>query len=201
MKTLAAFLIAAPIAALPLPVAAQAPAAAPATDAAAKPVDPAAQAAARELFEASDIGATMRDTSAKMLAQMRSGAALSVFVDQNPQMRMKRATNPQAWDAALVRLGTKQAAAVEKIMAELQPEMEARTIRIYAETFTIADLKGFAAFYRTPLGRRMVEKMPTVLNQTMGWMQAELPKRVAPAMAELQPEIQRELAPLMSAPK
>jgi len=185
------------LAALPLPAAAQAPSAANATAS----IDPAAESAARELFEVSNIRATMRDGNAKTIAQMRSGAALSAFVDQNPQMRMKRATNPQAWAAALARLGTKQAAIMEMVVTELQPEVEARTVQLYAQTFSVADLKAITAFYRTPLGARMIEKMPLVLSQTMSWVQEEIPKRIGPAMAQLQPEIQRELAPLMATPK
>jgi len=164
-------------------------------------LDPAAEAAARELFEVSNIRATMRDSNERTIAQMRSGAALSTSVDQNPQMRMKRASNPQAWDAALARLGAKQAAAMETIMADLQPEVEARTIRLYAENFSVADLKAMTVFYKTPLGKRMIDKMPAVMSQTMSWVQTEIPKRIAPAMAALQPDIQRELAPLLSTPK
>jgi hypothetical protein len=193
MKALACLLLAA----LPLPAAAQAPSAANATAS----IDPAAESAARELFEVSNIRATMRDGNAKTIALMRSGAALSAFVDQNPQMRMKRATNPQAWAAALARLGTKQAAIMEMVVTELQPEVEARTVQLYAQTFSVADLKAITAFYRTPLGARMIEKMPLVLSQTMSWVQEEIPKRIGPAMAQLQPEIQRELAPLMATPK
>ncbi|PZU07096.1 DUF2059 domain-containing protein [Sphingomonas sp.] len=195
------------LAALPLPALAQAPAGAPAAASApaaaaesAAPLDPAAEAAARDLFEASNVRAVMLAGNEKTLSLMRSGAALSAFVDQNSQMRMKRATNPQAWDAALARLGTKQAAIMAKIVTEMQPEVEARTIRLYAQSFSVADLKAIAAFYRTPLGKRMNEKMPEVLAQTTAWVQAEIPKRIAPAMAELQPEIQRELTPLMSTP-
>lgn len=185
------------LAAAPVALAAQTPAA-PSAD---TRLDPAAEAAARELFEASNIRATMRDSNDRIIAQMRSGAALSTYVDQNPQMRMKRASNPQAWDAALARLGAKQAAAMEKIMADLQPEVETRTIRLYAENFSVADLKAITAFYKTPLGKRMIDTMPAVMSQTMSWVQTEIPKRIAPAMAELQPEIQRELAPLLATPK
>lgn len=162
--------------------------------------DPAAEAAARELFEASDIRNTMNESNQRTLAQMRSGAAMSAMIDQNPQIKMKRATNPQAWDAALARLGAKQAAIMEKVLVDLQPEVEQRTIQLYAQTFSVADLKAITAFYRSPLGRRMIGKMPAVMSQTMSWIQTELPKRVGPAMAEMQPEIQRELAPLMSTP-
>jgi hypothetical protein len=164
-------------------------------------VDPAALAAARELFDASDIRNTMRESNQKTLAQMRSGAALSAMIDQNPQVKMKRATNPQAWDAALARLGAKQAAIMEKVLTDIQPDVEERTVQLYARTFSAADLKGITAFYRSPLGRRMIAKMPVVMSDTMSWVQSELPKRVGPAMAEFQPEIQRELAPLMSTPK
>jgi hypothetical protein len=174
--------------------------AAAAETATAKAPSPEAQAAARELFDASDIRKTMQESNQKTLAQMRSGAALSAMIDQNPQIKMRRATNPQAWDAALARLGTKQAAIMEKVLTELQPDAEQRTIRLYAETFSVADMKAITAFYHSPLGRRMIEKMPIVISQTMGWIQSELPKRVGPAMAELQPEIQRELTPLMSTP-
>jgi hypothetical protein len=193
--SLCALALAAVLAAAPAPAFAQA------ADAPAAKLDPAAEAAARELFNASDIRNTMRDSNQKTLAQMRSGAALSAMIDQNPQVKMKRATNPQAWDAALARLGTKQAAIMEKVLADLQPEVEERTVQLYARTFSVADLKGITAFYHSPLGRRMIAQMPAVMSDTMSWVQSELPKRVGPAMAEFQPEVQRELAPLMSTPK
>lgn len=187
--------------ALLLALAAPLPAVAAPPVAPAVAIDPSTEAAARQLFEASNVRASMHEANERTLAQMRSGAALSAFVDSNPQMRMRRAANPQAWDAALTRLGAKQAEIMQALFAEIAPEVESRTIRLYAQTFTVADLTAITAFYRTPLGKRMIEKMPLVLSDTMSWVQTEIPRRIGPAMAALQPEIQRELAPLLAAPK
>jgi hypothetical protein len=63
---------------------------------------------------------------------------------------------------------------------------------IYARTFTLEELKELNAFYDSPLGKKVVEKMPTlvkecsdlgqqvgveVFREAFGWMQSELQKR------------------------
>ena len=168
--------------------------------AAAPAIPPAQRAAAEELVRIARIDEMMRATTAKQIAQMRSGAQLSAQLDQNPAIRAQRAKNPQAWDAAIGRIAAKQADAFAALIAEMAPLAREHAVEAYATNFTPAQLRDLVAFYRTPLGQTLVEKLPAVTEQTMAWIQQELPRRIAPVIAALQPELQRELGALMPQP-
>jgi uncharacterized protein len=43
------------------------------------------------------------------------------------------------------------------------PEAALEFARVYAETFTEAELRGLLAFYRSPLGRRLVAEQPEIM--------------------------------------
>ena len=127
--------------ALAAPVFAQAPAAPPAAPPAA--VSEEARAAAADLMEASG-GATMGTT---MLGLMRNQMVTSI----------QRATS-------------KPAAEVARIVDEvLLPSMTARigeltgvVADINAAHYTVAEMRELAAFYRSPLGRRVVAETPQI---------------------------------------
>jgi hypothetical protein len=59
-------------------------------------------------------------------------------------------------------------------------EMEPEFARAYADAFTEQELRDLAAFYRTPLGRRVVETQPAIMGATqriaMEHMQALMPQ-------------------------
>lgn len=179
------------------PAAAQ-PVAAQSAPAAAAAPSPEAIAAAKELVRLADTRATLQRTMAQSLADMRSGKALSAYVDRDPKVRMQRARNPAAWDAALARLGVRQAGLLEATMTEMVPLVEERSVAVYAERFTLDELRQLIAFYGTPVGRLVLEKVPLVTSDILVWLNGEMPKRMAPMMQTLAPEIERELAPLLA---
>ena len=189
-----ALLLLAAQAAAPAPIAAPVAATAPA------PIPADQRAAAEEVVRVAQVAAVLRITADKQVAAMRSGAILSAQLDQNPAIRMQRARNPQAWDAAILRIAAKQADAFAKLVAEMQPAIADQAVHAYASNFTLAELRQLAAFYQTPLGRRLVERTPALSADTAAWMQQELPRRMAAVAATLAPEIQRELAPLLAQP-
>lgn len=170
--------------------------AAPATDS--QPLDPKAAAAAKELLRLMDYEQVVAQGMKRSIDMMRSGAVLSQSVDANPAMRMARAKNPQQWDIVLKRAGGKQADVLEKTMNELLPELRALSIRIYATNFTVAELDELRAFYGTPVGKKVLTRMPALMQQVMAWTQAEMPRRIAPAMQAIAQQTQREIAPLMA---
>lgn len=192
------------IAAASLPAAAQpAPAAAPAVAAPApaapqKTPTPEAIAAARELVKLSDTREQLRKSMAQTLADTRSGKALGAFVDQDPQMRMQRARNPAAWDAALARLGAKQAVQLELMMTELVPLIDERSVQTYATHFSVDELRQLIAFNRSPLGRMVMERVPAVMADAMAFLQSEMPRRRKAMLEALAPDIERELQPLLT---
>ncbi|MBN8920480.1 MAG: DUF2059 domain-containing protein, partial [Rhizobiales bacterium] len=51
-------------------------------------------------------------------------------------------------------------------------EIETILTRIYAQAFTEGELKDALAFYKTPLGQKIIQQEPQVLEQSMGQVQS-----------------------------
>jgi hypothetical protein len=56
-------------------------------------------------------------------------------------------------------------------------------VKMYSETFTDEEIDGMLAFYQSPAGRAMLEKMPQLVSKIMALAQSQ--------MAALMPEIER----------
>jgi uncharacterized protein len=68
---------------------------------------------------------------------------------------------------------------LNEITAKLHTEYASKTIelreivaRVYASRFTEQELKDALTFYRTPLGKKLIEQEPKILDQTMTEAQA-----------------------------
>jgi hypothetical protein len=60
-------------------------------------------------------------------------------------------------------------------------EMEPDFIRMYTDTYTEEEIRGLSAFYRTPLGQRLIETLPEVSAAS----QRIVMERLQSAMPEL----------------
>ena len=63
-------------------------------------------------------------------------------------------------------------------------ELGAPLARLYAETFTEAELRAFVAFYRTPAGRQLARLTPE-LTQRSGKLGAEISAKHAPELIRM----------------
>jgi hypothetical protein len=63
-------------------------------------------------------------------------------------------------------------------------------LRVYKSTFEAQDLDAMIAFYRTPSGQRLIDRMPLLLQNIMGEMNGML----APLMKDFQKELEKEFA-------
>jgi len=59
-------------------------------------------------------------------------------------------------------------------------------VRLYAETFTEAELREITAFYRTPIGAKMLEKLPQVMARSNQIATARLQEAMPRLMERLQ---------------
>ena len=188
-KSLAAAAIVASFALIGSPVHAQAPAPAAAPAAA---VDPASLAASRELFEAMNYRATMTG----MLQQMSQGIAQSIrasyeaSIHNNPKLSAEQKKDALAkMENDLLRVvGAVQGAMNDPGMMD---EILAETIPLYARTFSADELKQIAAFYRTPVGARMLAAIPQLTGQGMQIGQQIVTRRLGPVMRKLDQENQK----------
>jgi uncharacterized protein len=117
--------------------------------------DPAAIAAAKELMLAAGVNAQMET----VISTMTKGMAQAV--------RQQHPAKGKEIDEVF--------AALAKKFRERQAEMIELVAPLYAEKFTVPELKEIGAFYRTPIGIKLLATQPEIMQRSMqigmGWGQ------------------------------
>jgi len=130
-----------------------------------------------------------------LLTLTRMGRVLDsmmVSVNQTMQQSMRIAMKDQPQtpeqQQLLDNMSTKFATIFREEMtyAKLRPMY----IRVYSESFTQDDVDGLIAFYRTPAGTALIEKMPVVMQRTM----AEIRPMMAPMLERMKAAAQEAVA-------
>ncbi|MEY2562414.1 MAG: uncharacterized protein QOH88_607 [Verrucomicrobiota bacterium] len=98
--------------------------------------------------------ASHRKAAESLLSMMNMDAVMGAAIDQMLAMQIKQ--NP-----AIAPYEAEMKAFLKKYMswAGLKDDM----IKIYADEFTEAELGELSAFYQTPLGKKTLQKMPTLM--------------------------------------
>ena len=188
----AIFATAALLAATPALVFAAAPASAQAAS-------PDAVAAATMLVDIQTPPAASKAALDRQLKEMRSGGAIRAMMSQNPGFQAEAAKNQPAFNSAMARMGVIQADAVGPIMVEMQKASRGIAIDTFAKTFTAAELQQIAAFYRTPVGAKLLSQQGAMGQQIARQVQARFGPRMEAAQKAIAPKLQAELQKL--APK
>ncbi|KQQ46404.1 hypothetical protein ASF61_18615 [Duganella sp. Leaf126] len=166
---------------------AAAPAAAAPAAAGAAAVDPAAMAAAKELFASMNYRALMVDSMAKMSQGLASSirAGAEAGIDANPKATPEQKRQARAKMEAEL---PKVIAGMQEVMNDpsLVDEIMTQTVPLYARTFSADELKQIAAFYRTPVGAKMLSAMPQLMGEGMQIGQQIVSSRIGPMMQKLQ---------------
>jgi hypothetical protein len=71
-------------------------------------------------------------------------------------------------------------------------KLEPVYVRVYQKSFTQSEVDGLIAFYKTPAGQALINKMPVVMQNTMNEMQ-ELMKPMLQRMQRMQQEVVAEI--------
>lgn len=130
-----------------------------------------------------------------LLAVTKSEALVektSADIERNMQDTIKaslQGRQPSEREQQVIQKMTRESAALirqELSWATMQPMM----VQIYQSTFTQEEVDGQTAFYRTPVGAAVVDKMPVVMQATMAATQQSL----ARLMPQLQAIAQKHLA-------
>jgi hypothetical protein len=85
-----------------------------------------------------------------------------------------------------------------KMVAVLQDQLtwekyEPIYLNLYKESFTEEEVAGMLAFYQTPAGQAVINKMPVLMQKTMHEIQAMM-SRLAPQMEKIQQTFAAEMA-------
>ncbi|MFT4195370.1 DUF2059 domain-containing protein [Ottowia sp.] len=136
---------------------------------------PASDAVIEELMEVTRSKSLMDGLNAGMEPMMRAMMADAV---KNEQLT-------PAQQRAFDRFPAKFAAVVREEMGweRMKPQM----LAIYREVFTQEEVEGQIAFYRSPAGQAVIDKMPQVMQKTMAMSQQQardLVPRLQAAMKE-----------------
>lgn len=149
--------------------------------------DPAAAAAANELFEAMHY----RTMMGGMMQQMTQGMEQAMRSSAEAVIKNNTKTTPEQKKAALSRMEAELPAAVARMRevlndAGLVDEMMAEIVPFYARTYTADELKQITAFYRSPVGAKMMATTPQLMQTAMQVAQKVMLKRVQPMIEQMQ---------------
>lgn len=161
---------------------------APAFGLAAAPVpsaDPAVVAATRDMLAAMKVHDMMTNMLAqmeqRMPAQMRS--TMTASINGNPNLSAdQKAEQLKKLDEAT------KAAAVQAHALFADPtlvdDMIAEMVPLYAETYTLDEIRQLTAFYTSPLGQKMQARAPELMARSMEISQRVMMPRIQKAMAQ-----------------
>jgi hypothetical protein len=153
----AALTLAAAVTALAMPAFAQPMAPSPGPPSAADPVDPERLAMARQLFAAMHLDTAMRGMFANMFKSLPGMDAQA-----NPRVQEFAASLGAGFDATF-------------------PELLDNIAQVYARDLTTQELKDSLAFYGSPSGQAILNKMPQIMQQAMPLSMKMMPKVAARA--------------------
>jgi len=159
---------------------------APAPVAAAAAASPQANAAVKDLLEAMDVRKMMAASFAEMekaLPQMMRAQMTAVInADPGADAEKKKAALAKVEQVLPVASQAinrmfKDPALIDEMMVEIAP--------LYARNYTVAELKELTAFYRTPLGRKMMALSPRLSAESMAIGQRIVAPRLNGVMQEV----------------
>jgi uncharacterized protein len=157
---------------------------------ASEPIDAVKEAALNRLLDAMEFEKTMQQTmnamKSAMPQQMASGARMAIEAS---------ATSAESKREALAKLDKEMPATSAMLMdkflgKEFLDDVQKTTIQIYAKHFTTAEIDELAMFYRSPIGKKMMSKLPAITQESMQATMQQMQKRM--------PLIQQETMKLFS---
>jgi hypothetical protein len=146
--------------------------------------DPAVVAATRQMLEAMKVrdsmAAMMKTMEQQMPAQMRGAATASINANAGLTPAQK-AEQMKKLDEAVA----STSAQMHTVFSDptLVDEMIAETVTLYAETYTLDEIRQLTAFYTSPVGQKMQANMPALMARSFAISQRVLMPRMQKVMA------------------
>ncbi|MFK0087823.1 DUF2059 domain-containing protein [Pseudomonas sp. NPDC090755] len=120
------------------------------------------------------------------------GTPVYMQVQQMFAQRFEQTKAPASKKAVLDSYQAKANAALDQAIGwnKLKPDM----VKLYTSTFSESELKDLVAFYQSPLGKKVMEKMPQITQQSAQLTQRKLESAV-PVVNKLLADMTKELDP------
>ncbi len=160
---------------------------------------PQSVAAATTLVDVQTPPAASKAALDAQLREMRQGAAVRAMLSQNPGFKAEAAKNQPAFNSAMARMGAIQADAIGPIMVEMQKASRSAAIDTFAKNFTAAELQQITAFYRSPVGAKLLARQGAMSQDIARQVQTRFGPRMEAAQKAIAPKMQAELQKLAPA--
>ncbi len=136
--------------------------------------------------------ASHTETFLKLANADRLGAPVYAQVQQMFAQRFAETKAPASKKALLETYQAKANTALDQAIGwnKLKPEM----VKLYTANFTESELKDLVAFYQSPLGKKVMTKMPELAQQSAQLTQSKLESAV-PVVNKLLADMTAELEP------
>jgi hypothetical protein len=149
--------------------------------------DPAVVAATKEMFAAMKVRTMMTNMMTQMEQQMpaQGHAAAAAAINGNPDLTpQQKAEQMKSAEEAIQTSSSRMHAVFSD--PTLVDDMIAEMVPLYAETYTLDEIRQLTAFYASPLGQKMQANMPALMNRSMQISQRVMMPRIQKAMAQSQ---------------
>jgi hypothetical protein len=163
---------------------------APAFASAAAPMasaDPAVVAATREMLAALKVRDMMTGMMANIEQQIptQARAGMVAAINGNPRLtpQQKAEQLKKVDDASRVAAAQAHALFSDPTLVD---DMIAEMVPLYAETYTLDEIRQLTAFYMSPLGQKMQANMPMLMKRSMEISQRLMMPRIQKIMAQSQ---------------
>lgn len=176
-------------------VAVAAPTAKPAAAAA---VDPARLAAAGQLVQLLDIKGDLAAQASQTVQQMSQGLAIRAQLAQQPGFIQLYQAKQAQIDPILKKAGTIQAGVARQVFAQQSGAVIAGATRAYAQTYSLGELNGLIAFYKSPLGQAFRTKQGRVMGAIAQGSAQLIGRKIQDGMKAQEKQLNAALAPLNS---
>jgi hypothetical protein len=149
-------------------------------------------AAVKAMFDAMEMRKTLSASYVEMEktlpAMMRQ--QITAMIDADPQLNAQQKQENKAkleqnlpGIAAAIARTFKDPALIDEMMAEMTP--------LYANNYTVDEIRQLTAFYKTPVGRKMMTLTPKLSAESMAVGQRIMMPRLGKMMQDLMQELQK----------
>ena len=153
--------------------------------------------ASGQVFAAAASHAASAETFLKLAHADKLGTPVYMQVQQMFAQRFEQTKAPAAKKALLETYQAKANTALDQAIGwdKLKPDM----VKLYTANFSESELNDLVKFYQSPLGKKVLEKMPQLTQQSAQMTQAKLESAV-PVVNKLLEDMTNELVPAAPAP-
>jgi len=153
--------------------------------------------ASGQVFADAASHAASAETFLKLAHADKLGTPVYMQVQQMFAQRFEQTKAPAAKKALLETYQAKANTALDQAIGwdKLKPDM----VKLYTANFSESELNDLVKFYQSPLGKKVLEKMPQLTQQSAQMTQAKLESAV-PVVNKLLEDMTAQLVPAAPAP-